>query len=165
MQGTDQNLFDKALDSLLFAIKGLETQSQRFDFICEANRREQASYTAKQQQLAEDIERAKADIEQKKQELELAKLERQRLEEYEVLRKQIHQQQPRWRTQQEMDKVAGDVEAIQADTARLKATFERRRKQYALLYHTLDELQRLDDFDADDDFSDAAEPMPMDESV
>lgn len=48
---------------------------------------------------------ARQDIEAAKSELAAARLERQQLEEYEVLRRQVHKEVPRWKRQQQMQQV------------------------------------------------------------
>eukprot|EP00197_Chlamydomonas_leiostraca_P008563 CAMPEP_0202883220 /NCGR_PEP_ID=MMETSP1391-20130828/39131_1 /ASSEMBLY_ACC=CAM_ASM_000867 /TAXON_ID=1034604 /ORGANISM="Chlamydomonas leiostraca, Strain SAG 11-49" /LENGTH=176 /DNA_ID=CAMNT_0049566199 /DNA_START=166 /DNA_END=693 /DNA_ORIENTATION=- len=121
---------EKAYDALMREIAMIDLQNQKQAAIMDANRREQESYVAKQQQLLADIEQAKLDIEAKKAELEQARVVRQHNEEYEVLRHLVVQAPPRAATQREIDRVNRTIEKITAEGKKIAGIMQKRRQQF-----------------------------------
>ncbi|KAF5841487.1 Tho complex subunit 7-domain-containing protein [Dunaliella salina] len=120
----------------------IQLQFERMQAVADANRREQQNYIQKQQQLQAEIEQVKQDIQTKKMELEQARQVRQHNEEYEVLRHLLAQHPPRAATQAEIDRINGNIKRITAQGNKVAATMQKRRQQFALLFHVIEELQR-----------------------
>ncbi|GAX79718.1 hypothetical protein CEUSTIGMA_g7159.t1 [Chlamydomonas eustigma] len=136
---------EDALKALLREITVIELQASKYQAIGVAQKKEQEIYVDKQRLLQEHIEQAKRDIEDKKKELQEARIVRQHMEEYEVLRGMICELPARSVTQAEIDRINKHMERIEAEGLKHAAIMEKKRKQYALLFHVLDELQRLPD--------------------
>lgn len=136
---------DEAFKLFLRETTNIEYQAQKYAAIGIAQTKEQDSYVRKQLQLHEHIEQAKQDIEDKKLELQQARIERQHMEEYELLRGMISELPTRAGTQAEIDRINKQMERIRDKGIRNTAAMERKRKQYALLFHVLEELQRVSD--------------------
>lgn len=60
-----------------------------------------------------------------------------------MLRKLIAQEVPRHETQRQMGDLQGEITALQSEQQRVELTLQRRRKQLALLFHCIEELQAL----------------------
>mmetsp|Transcript_24164 Transcript_24164/g.52788 ORF Transcript_24164/g.52788 Transcript_24164/m.52788 type:complete len:219 (-) Transcript_24164:385-1041(-) len=146
----DQAHAEEALRALMRESSMIELQALKLKAICDANKREQLMYVEKQRQMEQAIEQAKLDIEAKKKELEEARLVRQHNEEYEVLRHIVGEWPSRSVTQSQIDRLCNQKESIEKEGEKLALVLQRRRKQFALLFHVIDELQRTGD-ERDDD--------------
>eukprot|EP00475_Leptophrys_vorax_P021205 TRINITY_DN28941_c0_g1_i1.p2 TRINITY_DN28941_c0_g1~~TRINITY_DN28941_c0_g1_i1.p2 ORF type:complete len:192 (-),score=15.78 TRINITY_DN28941_c0_g1_i1:51-602(-) len=106
-----------------------------------ANRREQDNFRALQRQWHADIEEAAARTGRLKLELEAARRERAHLESCELIRQQIAALPSRQRSHAALAALRADVAALEAENAAAGRVLELRRKQFALLMHTMEELQ------------------------
>ncbi|KAG2499909.1 hypothetical protein HYH03_002197 [Edaphochlamys debaryana] len=122
-----------------------ELHARKLNAIIEANKREQGSYTQKQQELEEAIEQTKREIEDKKQELARAKLVLGQNEQYEVLRHHIMENPSREVTQAAVDSELKLMAEAKVEGGRIAQLMERRRKQFSLLFYVIEELQRTAD--------------------
>ncbi|GIL73072.1 hypothetical protein Vretimale_4689 [Volvox reticuliferus] len=127
-----------------------ELHTKKLRAICEANTREQESYTRKQQELEAAIEQTKRDIEEKKLELQRAKVLLGQNQQYEVLRHQIMEHPSREVTQQAIDAELQLMAEAKSEGARVAQLMERRRKQFSLLFYVIEELQRTADTTAEE---------------
>ncbi|GFR41067.1 hypothetical protein Agub_g1707 [Astrephomene gubernaculifera] len=119
-----------------------ELHAKKLRSICEASTREQASYTSKQGELEAAIEQTRADIEDRKQQLQRAKVLLGQNEQYEVLRHHIMAHPSRELTQRAIDGELAQMAEARAEGARIAQLMERRRKQFSLLFYVIEELQR-----------------------
>ncbi|KAL6765786.1 Tho complex subunit 7-domain-containing protein [Haematococcus lacustris] len=129
-------------DLLLKEISSIELQTAKQKAAVQANAIEQQKYAQAHQDLQAQIEQAKVDIETKKAELEAARIVRQHNEEYEVLRHLLAQLPPRAATQHEIDRVNRNIERITTEGKKIASIMQKRRQQFALLFHVIEELQR-----------------------
>ncbi|PNW85351.1 hypothetical protein CHLRE_03g182350v5 [Chlamydomonas reinhardtii] len=127
-----------------------ELHAKKLRAICEANKREQESYTQKQQELEEAIEQTKREIEEKKQELARAKVVLGQNEQYEVLRHHIMENPSREVTQAAVDAELRQMADAKLESGRITQLMERRRKQFSLLFYVIEELQRTADSTSDE---------------
>jgi chromosome segregation ATPase len=133
----------------------------RFQSANEANEREQQGYAAKQRQLEGQIARALEEIEEKKRELQAARVVRQHNEEYEVIRSLIAEQPRRATTQAAIDAEEARVEALRAEQRRHEAALDRKRRAFALLMQCIEDLQRAGDDDGGGDGGGGGGPSAM----
>ncbi|KXZ56775.1 hypothetical protein GPECTOR_1g699 [Gonium pectorale] len=127
-----------------------ELHAKKLRAVCEANTREQASYTAKQQELEAAIEQTRRDIEAKKAELVRAKMVLGQNQQYDILRHHIMEYPSRASTQAAIDAELQHMAEARAEGARVAQLMERRRKQFSLLFYVIEELQRTADSTAEE---------------
>ena len=125
---------------LLRDIANIEFLGQKQEAICAAHRSEQATFVEKRGALEAEVEAARAAIEQRKADLVAARELRQHNEEYERLRAMA----VRFPRCADMEAAIREEEAALAETQvaveRAERTAELRRKQFALLLHTIGSL-------------------------
>eukprot|EP00798_Chlamydomonas_sp_ICE-L_P017363 gene17363-23665_t len=148
---------DKSLNDLMREIAAVEMQGLKMKAVCDSNSFEQKRYQEKQEALQAEIAQAHADIEQKKEELEEARVYKQHMAEYEVLRQIAVEHPSRSSSGKEIDRVQLQIASIGKEGAKYEAMLQKRRKQFALLLHVIEELQLTAD-----DQEDNADPMEMD---
>lgn len=136
---------EDALKALLREIGFMEIQAQKYNAIISAQKMEQAGYVEKQTALLEHVEEVKRDIEAKKVELAEARIARQHMEEYEVLRSKISEIPSRSVTKADTERVIRQMKRIEQEGVKYSAVMERKRKQYGLLFHVLEDLHRSPD--------------------
>jgi THO complex subunit 7 len=134
-----------------------EFQLSRVDTVCSAKKRESESYAALQAETEQSIERALGDIQALKAELQVARVERRQREDYEELRTQCMQHPGRAHTLAAIAAVKSEIAALEQDsattaahvearvlflyhTARSHLSAQTRKKQFAALLSSIDEL-------------------------
>ncbi|PNH12378.1 THO complex subunit 7 [Tetrabaena socialis] len=122
-----------------------ELHAKKLRAVCEANMREQDTYTQKQQELETAIEQTRREIEEKKQELQQAGVVLGQNQQYEVLRHHIMEHPSREVTQQAIDTELQQMAEARVEGLRIAQLMERRRKQFSLLFYVIEELQRTAD--------------------
>lgn len=146
-RGTQEEV-ETAYKVMLMEYLSMDNQMQKMRLACEAIKREQLAYESKKSGLEAEMQQAKQDIETKKRELQEARIVRQHNEEYETIRVLISEEMPRAKTQEQIQAIEQEISSIQAEGLKTEQTIERRRKQFALLLHVIEELQKEDVEDA-----------------
>lgn len=142
-ENSSAEVAEDALKALLRELGLLEFTSRKMDAICRANNREQQAYSDKRAQLEQDIAKVQLEIEQRKLELAAARISRQHSEEYEVLRHLITEHPSRSSTQNQIDQMKAEISEITQEGTKVALVMARRRKQCALLFHCIEELQNV----------------------
>lgn len=106
-----------------------------------ANRREQQHFHELQRHLHHEIDEATLATHRLHSDLSSARVHRQHMEECEVLRGQIATQPTRRHSHRRIAELEAQVEALERENEAAGRLMELRRKQFALLMHTVCELQ------------------------
>ncbi|CAI5524069.1 unnamed protein product [Closterium sp. Naga37s-1] len=109
--------------------------------VINANRREQEHFHELTKQLEADIIEAVARVDSLMAEEAEARRQRQHEEECELVRRQIAAQPARAVSEARIAALEAEVEALEAENVGAGRVVELRRKQFALLMHTTEELQ------------------------
>ncbi|KAJ1455005.1 Tho complex subunit 7-domain-containing protein [Pelagophyceae sp. CCMP2097] len=90
------------------------------------------------------IAHARTDIERLQGELGRERKARERKEEYEALAKLINEVAPRHQSRVELEALAAELSALEAESAELTGVLSSRAARYELLLQTIDDLDRSD---------------------
>lgn len=121
-------------------IANIELLSEKRETTCKVHQQEGRNYELKRKELTAALELARSDIEAKKGELAEARLVRQHNEEYEALRRLVVEHPRCADMQAELDGAQAALDATRAANTRAAAVIALRKKQFALLLHTIDSL-------------------------
>lgn len=127
--GSDDRLAEKHQE-LLADLYAIQFYMQKLEAAGDAFRREQQAYAEKQAQLQASIQQAERDIEDRKAELEAARVALAHEREYEGVRQKIMKVPARSATRAEMDAVHREIADLQQQGADLDGAMERRRAQF-----------------------------------
>eukprot|EP00873_Tetraselmis_striata_P022636 jgi/Tetstr1/442900/TSEL_030963.t1 len=121
-------------------IASIELLAEKRDIMCKVHKQEGQSYQRKRQELMAAIEQAKADIEAKKGELAAARAVRQHNEEYEKLRGLVVEFPRCADMQAQIDAAQSRLDATRSANVAAASLIGLRKKQFALLLHTIASL-------------------------
>ncbi|CAI7846106.1 unnamed protein product [Closterium sp. NIES-53] len=127
--------------SVLHELAGFEQPLAMSRAVINANRREQEHFHELTKQLEADIIEAVARVDSLMAEEAEARRQRQHEEECELVRRQIAAQPARAVSEARIAALEAEVEALEAENVGAGRVVELRRKQFALLLHTMEELQ------------------------
>jgi len=108
----------------------------------DANARELQQYHSLHLQRESQIARAKEELVRLKTELEHEKRRRNHKEEYEAIAKIINQYPSRADTQRQLQALEDDLASLADAKQQIEDATQKRRKQFALLFDCIDDLQR-----------------------
>mmetsp|Transcript_35415 Transcript_35415/g.67781 ORF Transcript_35415/g.67781 Transcript_35415/m.67781 type:complete len:210 (+) Transcript_35415:72-701(+) len=158
--GEDKVLLGEAYQAFLKELAIFELQFQRLEAVKAANYREQAQYAADSGKLDENIETMQKEMLQLKAQLEQARVERNHKGEYEIMRKLCMDHPQRSQTRKEIGTLEKELRELELQSDNAASILELRKKQFALLLHAADELQK----ELEEDAACAsvhADPVPM----
>mmetsp|Transcript_8372 Transcript_8372/g.30894 ORF Transcript_8372/g.30894 Transcript_8372/m.30894 type:complete len:214 (+) Transcript_8372:110-751(+) len=141
-KATDSSEAEVLYEQLLKELTTFEFMNSKYHTMRSASARERRHYSEQQLALQEEISSTQVEIEQLKEALESERLIRRNNEEYEALRKLISALPPRKVTQAQIDSVDKEVAKLEAEDVDTEREQDVRRKQFALLLHAVDDLQR-----------------------
>ena len=140
--GDDAGAAEAAQAAFLKELHMFEFEVDKAKRIRTANHRELENYAKKQSGVEQKITQTTADIAQLKQELQEARTERKHKEEYDLVARKILELPSRQETTDSMSKLASEIEALEAEDARLSAATAHRTKQFRLLMHLIADLEQ-----------------------
>eukprot|EP00240_Pyramimonas_obovata_P014235 CAMPEP_0118932564 /NCGR_PEP_ID=MMETSP1169-20130426/10496_1 /TAXON_ID=36882 /ORGANISM="Pyramimonas obovata, Strain CCMP722" /LENGTH=201 /DNA_ID=CAMNT_0006875241 /DNA_START=200 /DNA_END=805 /DNA_ORIENTATION=+ len=143
--------------TLMKELAAYELQVTRLNTIRAANHREQDKYKIQAVELEKALLQVQGEIEELKVTLEKAREERAHKEEYEVLRRLCMEHPARSETRTAIATLEKDIAALENESAQANGVLELRKKQFALLLHAADELQK--ELEDDTAALDAVVPM------
>ncbi|KAL2488473.1 THO complex subunit 7A [Forsythia ovata] len=108
----------------------------------DANVRENENFNELKDEINRQIIRAHTDIEVLKKQLEESKAERQHKEECEAIRKMIAMQPPMSETHKIITDLEKEIALLEVENTARSRALELQKKQFALLLHVVDELQK-----------------------
>jgi chromosome segregation ATPase len=146
--GASDEALARLQTEVLTDLHAIQAHLQRLHFAASALRREQQSYEEKQDQLQADIELAGLDIEQRKQELEAARLELAQQQEYETVKQKVVSVPPRSATRAEISAVRREIADLKQQGADTAAAVERRKAQFASILRCLEDAAAAMDEEA-----------------
>lgn len=125
-------------EELLTDLYAVQSHMHRLEAAAGAFRREQAVYAEQQEKLRVAITQAESDIEERKQQLQEARAEVARQQEYEVVKQQVTRVPARSATRAEMAAVNREISDLTQQRSMLEAVMRRRRIQFAAIAHVVD---------------------------
>lgn len=133
-------------ERLLAQLAQVEFAATKSDYASGMMKQELRNYESISVTIDGGIEQAKAQIDQSKQNLVLAKRIRKNRMEYDVLAKIISAQPDRRRTTEKLDQLKAELADLDGSRRQMQRKLEMRRKDFAVLMRSIRELQsRLDD--------------------
>jgi chromosome segregation ATPase len=117
----------------------------------DANARELQQYHSLHQQREGQIARAKEELVRLKLELEHEKRRRNHKEEYEAITKIINQFPSRADTQRQLQVLEEDITSLAGAKQQIEEITQKRKKQFALLFECIDDLERALRAEEDDE--------------
>lgn len=142
-------------DSLLTSLLTTQASSQRQSATVDANLREQEAYAARRTALEADIVQTNQDIAARRKQLAAARIQKQRNEEYEALRRSIMKFPKRATSLASTKAVQAESEAIEAEGIAIGRLVDRRRNQMLAVLNSVDSLAASIDADSSNG------PVPM----
>lgn len=112
------------------------------DLCSKMMKQEVKNYQLISRTIEEGIDLAKTQIEQSKVNLVLAKKIRRNRMEYDVLAKVIQQQPDRKNTSEKLDSLKKELDDLEGTRKHLQERLEIRRKEFAVLMHSIQSLQQ-----------------------
>ena len=171
LQGASTEEVSHVYEELLVDLYAVQAHMQWLQAAAVAFRREQQLYGEKQDQLRAAIVQAAQDIEDRKRELEEARVEVAQQQEYEAAKREVSRVPARSATRAEMAAVEKEIADLAQQGAALDAAMERRRVQFAAIVHVIDQVHagldgdKVEDEagagDGGNDGGGASQPMPM----
>eukprot|EP00899_Mesostigma_viride_P011743 jgi/Mesvir1/2056/Mv02316-RA.1 len=140
--GVESEKVESLYQGLLKELSIYELQVAKCQSVCDTNKRDQASYSKAHQKLLSDIAAANDEIELLKVKLEKERIERGHKEEFEAIRKLCAEHPSKAVTLGEIGALEADIRSLEAEDAALAHVLDLRKKQFALLLHTVDELSK-----------------------
>ncbi|EGG14672.1 hypothetical protein DFA_10930 [Cavenderia fasciculata] len=135
-----------AYHSFIRELSSLELQIQKSTVISEINQNELKYYDELYSKREEEIESVKKEIQELKTRLIYEKIQRQYKEQYLALYKLINEKNTTDQTEKEIQQVKKELDAILDQNDTTSAKLDLRSKQFQLLLHTVQELEKsLDD--------------------
>ncbi|XP_058118596.1 THO complex subunit 7 homolog [Anopheles ziemanni] len=128
-------------DRLLAQLAQCEFDMKKSDFYANVMQQELKNYAAISEAIEQNIETAKAQIVQSKQNLVLAKKIRKNRMEYDVLAKIINQQPDRKKTMQELESLKQEMDQLKESKADLERKLGSKKKDFTVLMRSIVELQ------------------------
>ncbi|KAK3281885.1 hypothetical protein CYMTET_10346 [Cymbomonas tetramitiformis] len=128
--------------TLLKELAVYELQIARVFSIKSANHRQQASYATLSGSLDNSIAEVQVEIKELKASLEAAREERNHKEQYEELRHKCMEHPARSETLAAIKTLEQELQELEEATTSANKTLELRKKQFALVLHAVDELQK-----------------------
>lgn len=153
VDGGDSSTIKKAKDSFARELHMFEFEVEKTKRVRRANTRELETYEKKQQQVEQRIKQTTEDISRLRGELELARIERNHKEEYDLLARKILELPSRQESLAAAKALDGEIAELETEAQRLESTIDLRSKQFALVMHLISNLghQTLPAEDAADD--------------
>jgi THO complex subunit 7 len=108
-----------------------------------ANTRELETYEKKQQQVEQRIKQTTEDISRLRGELELARIERNHKEEYDLLARKILELPSRQESLAAAKALDGEIAELETEAQRLESTIDLRSKQFALVMHLIRSVPKV----------------------
>lgn len=142
-------------ESLMISLAATQASGERQFATVEANAREQEAYSARRAALEAHIVQANQDIAMRREQLLAARIQKQRNEEYEALRRTIMKFPKRASSLASTEAVHSESEAIEAEGAAIGQLVDQRRGQMLVVLDSIDGLAAF----IEGDCSSGAVPM------
>lgn len=127
-------------ESLMSSLMATQASGDRQSATVDANAREQEAYTARRAALEADIVQANQDISLRREQLLAARIQKQRNEEYEALRRSIMKFPKRASSIASTKAVHAESEAIEAEGFAIGQLVDQRRDQMLAVLDSIDAL-------------------------
>ena len=112
------------------------------ELVAETCQQQLEDYRVLEAQVTSQVESTEADIEKLTEELRVAKKVRQYKEQYEALAKLVNRHPSKPTTTREQADLQVELQKLGEEKSRLDEQIDIRKKQFALLMHTIDDLTR-----------------------
>jgi chromosome segregation ATPase len=140
LEGSSLEEATDAYNDLLADLYTIQAHLLRLKASAEAYRREQELYRERQEQLSAAILQAEKDISVRKEELEEARAELVRQQEYEKLKANVTSVPARSKTATEMAAVNSEIADLSQQGALLETAMDRRRTQFATIIRVIEQI-------------------------
>lgn len=127
-------------EELLADLFAVQTHMRRLEAAASAFKREQELYHVKQDQLHAAIAQAEQDIIDRKMQLEEARAELSRQQEYEAVKERVVKVPARSATRLEMEAVEKEIADLSQQGAALDASMSLRKAQFASILHVIEQV-------------------------
>jgi len=129
-------------DELLADIYAVQTHMRRLEAAASAFQREQHLYGQKQTQLHADIDQTEQVISNRKLQLDEAREELRRQQEYEAVKERVVKVPARSATRAEMAAVEKEIADLDQQGAALEVSMGRRMSQFASILHLIEQVHQ-----------------------
>eukprot|EP00054_Salpingoeca_dolichothecata_P039137 m.15411 g.15411 ORF g.15411 m.15411 type:complete len:209 (+) comp9725_c0_seq1:27-653(+) len=133
---------DADYQKILQSLSWLETILLKADLVVKMNQREREHYDVLFEQIGEQIETSRNNIEDSKKKLEVEKQVKLNRQEYDALAKVIEKHPPREDTIRATAQVEKELQELEDKGTALESKLQLRKKQFHLLSHAINELKR-----------------------
>ncbi|KAG7671637.1 hypothetical protein Ndes2526B_g09194 [Nannochloris sp. 'desiccata'] len=150
-------------DELLADVYAIQTHMRRLEAAASAFQREQHLYQQKQKQLHAAIDQTEQDISNRKLQLEEAREELGRQQQYEAVKERVVKVPARSATRAEMAAVEKEIADLDQQGAALEVSMGRRKSQFASILHLIEQVhQGLEQEGTEEgSFVEEGAPQPM----
>lgn len=132
--------FERLYEELLADLYSVQAQIHRLHAIAAAFHREQLLYQQKQQRLQAEITQAEQDISDRKLELEAARSELSRQQQYEATKKRVSQIPSKSATKAEMEIVEKEIADLLQQGNAVDGNMEHRKMQFASILELIEKV-------------------------